>query len=288
MSKIQIDPTIDHALALGAKAYLSISGGKDSQAIAMRLAHIAHGCLHMDLGRAEWPQTPAFVERIAKEAGLPLHVIRRHQGDLVQEIGERMAKLHGTGKPFWPSAAQRYCTADHKRSQADKFFRHHDLVISIEGIRADESPKRARDLPLSIRKQITAKCLRDLDPAKALAKWEAERPGRLALTWYPIHGWNIDQVWEACGTSAQALELLREVYRNGDKELAFSEWPCHPAYVMGNERVSCAICVLASENDIRNGATNHPWLADIYLSYERKSGFTFRHKRSLSEIIQGS
>ena len=196
-----------------------------------------------------------------------------------------MTDLAGTGKPFWPSAAQRYCTSDHKRSQADKFFRRHDLVISIEGIRADESPKRSRDLPLSIRKQITAKCLRDLTPADALAKWEAERPGRLALTWYPIHNWSVDQVWEACGTSAQALDLLREVYQSGDKDMALSEWPCHPAYVMGNERLSCAICILASESDIRNGARNNPALAQIYLSFEQRSGISFKHKRSLASVL---
>lgn len=286
---IEIPPLIQQAIAAGAALYLSISGGKDSQALINQLGHLANrGLIHMDLGRAEWPQTPAFVEHLARQSGLPLTLVRRPQGDLVDDIAHRLAKLSGTAKPFWPSAAQRYCTAHHKRNQADKLYRQHQLIISAEGNRAQESPKRAKDQPLSIRQSITAKHLRHLSPAAALAQWLATRQGRLALTWYPLHNWSIDQVWQACGTSQTDLTHRRALYQAGQTTAALAGWPCHPAYVFGNQRLSCALCVLASENDLRNGAQHHPQLAQIYLSWEQQTGITFKSGRALSAILNNS
>ncbi len=368
-SKTSLDvPTIiQQAIAAGATLAVSISGGKDSHAIANLLA--AHWrenglnnpifALHMDLGRAEWKETPAHVDRIADENELPLVVVRRPQGDLVQEIEDRMEKLRGTGKPFWPSSASRYCTADQKRSQADKVYRdvetavapfwpsstnryctsHHksnqadkayrryDLIISAEGNRAQESPKRRKDPVVSVRTQITAKPLRDLPVDEALATWLAvtelldagdetavreqfpefsyyigkQRP-RLAITWYAIHDWLLEDVWQACGTSGFDVAQRRAVYQyaieledwDGDtavvealKWLAVKGFPAHPAYVYGNERLSCALCILANDNDIRNGARRQPELAAHYIHLEEIGGATFKNGRSLAEIVDG-
>jgi len=367
-TSLVVPPVIQQAIAVGATLAVSISGGKDSQAIANLLAAYwrENGlnnpifALHMDLGRAEWLETPNHVDRIADENELWLTVVRRPQGDLVQEIEDRMEKLAGTGAPFWPSSASRYCTADQKRSQADKVYRdvktavspfwpsstnryctsHHksnqadkayrayDLIISAEGNRAQESPKRRKDPQVSIRAQITAKPLRDLPVEEALATWltvtdllDAEnytaiyerfpdftyyigkdkRP-RLASAWYPIHDWLLEDVWTACGTSAFDVAQRREVYRyaleleeggadsnliGALKWLAVKQFPAHPAYVFGNERLSCALCILASDNDIRNGARHQPELAAHYIRLEEIGGATFKHGRSLAEIIGG-
>lgn len=350
---LEIPEVIDRALGAGATLAVSISGGKDSQAMANDLSCALRKraypgvifALHMDLGRAEWPQTPAHVERIATENGLELVVVRRPQGDLVQEIADRMEKLRGTGKPFWPSAASRYCTADqkrnqadrvlrnleqtpfwpsaanryctshHKTNQADKVYRRHDLVISAEGIRAEESPRRRRFPAVSVRSAITSKPLKELPPAEALAKWlEVRRlldegdaaavsamgldyytregtSWRLALTWYPLHEWGLDDVWRACGTSAADLARRQALYRegkaSGDEKMmgrALVGWPAHVAYVFGNTRLSCVFCVLATENDLRNGAEHNPGLFRHYVSLERAGGSTFKNGFALEEL----
>lgn len=346
---------IDRAMEMGATLAVSISGGKDSQAMANTLRRVYDKrswrgvifALHMDLGRAEWPQTPAHVERIAEENDLELVVVSRPQGDLVQEITDRMEKLRGTGKPFWPSAASRYCTADQKRSQADKVYRNleetpfwpsasnryctshhktnqadkvyrrHDLIISAEGNRAEESPKRRRDPVASIRRPITSKPLREMDPEDALKLWWQVRqlldagdleavasmgleyyaressPWRLALTWYPLHDWLVEDVWRACGTSGQDLERRRSLHQEGKQKddadkmaAAVKGWPAHVAYVYGNERLSCALCVLATVNDLRNGAEHNPELLKTYVELERVGGSTFKHGFALEDLAE--
>lgn len=286
MKTLFIPDVIKDALALGAKVAVSVSAGKDSQALAIALAAQGIGSyiIHMDLGRAEWPQTVAMVDRIAESSNLPVIVVSRPQGDLVQEMTERGEKLQGTGKPFWPSAANRYCTADQKRSQADKVYRRDMLIISAEGIRGQESAKRAKDAVVSVRKQITAKALQDLPPSDALAAWRTQG-GRLSLTWNAIHDWTLADVWEACGTSVDDLSRRQALYQAGFETEALNGWPCHPAYVFGNARLSCVFCVLATENDLRVGARHNPALAAHYIALENRFDSTFKHKRSLADIL---
>lgn len=354
-----IPPVIRRAMSAGAVLACSISGGKDSDALTrkVRAWAAAEGwgdqlfALHMDLGRMEWKETPVQVERIARENEMPLVVVKRPQGDLVQEIEERMEKLAGTGKPFWPSAAQRYCTADQKRSQADKVYRdvdahvpfwpsaaqryctahhktnqadkvyrNHSLIISAEGNRAAESPKRGKDSVVSVRKQITAERLKNLPVDEAFWQWvvvnelidcdlplpagwghySREKRPRLAITWYAIHDYKLEDMWQACGTSSAELAWRRELYRQAwdttvmpwqllHPELiaqALDGWPCHPAYVYGNERVSCALCVLATKRDLSNGARHQPELLHHLIELEQRGGSTFKNGWSLGELLR--
>ena len=129
MKTLSIPAEISQALPHVTAVSISISGGKDSQ--AMQRAVMAQvtaprfDLVHADLGRAEWPQTPQFVERMGLEVDLPVNVVQRVKGDLVQRIEERLdtvSTIDGTkpAKPFWPSAAQRYCTSDLKRGTIQK------------------------------------------------------------------------------------------------------------------------------------------------------------------------
>ena len=45
--------------------------------------------------------------------------------------------------------------------------------------------------------------------------------------------------------------------------------------------------MFACEKDLRNGARNRPDLAQRYLEVERRTGFTFRYKQSLKDILSG-
>jgi 3'-phosphoadenosine 5'-phosphosulfate sulfotransferase (PAPS reductase)/FAD synthetase len=342
---IALPPVISQALDAGATLAISISGGKDSQALLAALVaeRAQRGwagpimAIHADLGRMEWPQTAGHCERITREAGLELVVVRRPQGDLLQEMQDRMEKLRDTGKPHWPSAEARYCTSDQKRSQIDKALRaphwpdaqnryctshqkanqidkvlrqtskspwpsatqryctadqkrdqllkvhrRYDLVVSAMGLRAGESPARARREVVAVQKRITATALRDLSPEEALERQSEGQ--RVALDWCPLLDWSEADVWEACGTSIEELAERRKLWQMGWEEEAVEGWPCHVAYVMGNSRLSCAICVLASRADIENGARHNPALYQALVAMEEESGFTFRQDLALASL----
>ncbi|WP_170934682.1 phosphoadenosine phosphosulfate reductase domain-containing protein [Hymenobacter gelipurpurascens] len=315
---------IDAALRGGADLALSLSAGKDSQALVALLApwFRAQGytgrcyVVHADLGRAEWPQTAALVERMAEDAGMPLLVVRRPKGDLVARFEERLEATRESGAPFWPSSASRYCTShlkagpidtalrnpapfwpssasryctsDLKRGPIDTALRSAEVVISAEGVRADESHARAKKPVVEIRTGITAssqKATRNLSamtPEEALA---ARNPGqRVALNWRPLLHWNTEEIWQACGTSSAELTRRRLLYAAGQHEEALQGWPCHPAYVFGNERLSCAFCVLGSKNDLLNGAQHNPELYAHLIQLEIVGGATFKNGWSLTEL----
>jgi 3'-phosphoadenosine 5'-phosphosulfate sulfotransferase (PAPS reductase)/FAD synthetase len=343
---IEVPSVLDAVLSRGdAALFVSISGGKDGQAMLIALAQLhrergwASGlfAIHADLGRTEWKESLPHCQALCDELGIFLKVVKRPQGDLLQEIQDRQAKLTGTGRsawptatqryctadqkrgqiekakrqPFWPDAANRYCTADQKRGQVDKAvrapfwpsaasryctshqkgeqidkeLRAYSLVVSAMGMRAGESRARAKRQPLTIDRTLTAKRFRDMELGDAFAAWRSdESAARLAFDWLPVHDWTIDDVWSAIGTSAEDLARRQALYAAGNVEEALAGWQAHPAYVYGNQRVSCSLCVLASRNDLRVGALHNPELFRTYVQMERESGFTFQHGKSLADV----
>ena len=81
----------------GAALVLSVSGGKDSDAVSHHLLDLRQSegwpgevmMVHADLGRAEWQQTPDYVRDLARRKGVPLHVVRWTHGDLIDRIWQR-------------------------------------------------------------------------------------------------------------------------------------------------------------------------------------------------------
>ena len=162
-------------------------------------------------------------------------------------------------------------------------------MVSLEGIRAQESDARAEKEPLTVRASITGKRYRDTpfchvwslyqeDREKALRYQQLhlfdQTPSehdalatlpRLAFTWYPLFHWPVEAVWQACGTTLAELEDRRQLYQEGTirqdatlRELALAGWPAHPAYVLGARRLSCSLCVLADINTLHAGAIHQP------------------------------
>ncbi len=76
----------------------------------------------------------------------------------------------------------------------------------------------------------------------------------------------------------------RELYQAGRKDEALQNWNMNPAYVYGNDRFSCALCVLATKNDLTVGACHEPFLARYFIHLEDVSGFTFKKGFSLREV----
>lgn len=278
---------IKSAIQKGAKLYGSISGGKDGQAMVKSLHNWGlpvAGLIHADLGRVEWPQSLGMCEAAAEEFSLPLHIVTRADGaDMLDHWKNRMHKLEGTGKPFWSSSANRYCTSDLKRDPIDKFLRNcgNDLVISCEGIRAQESDKRALKSPLEIRRRISSSFYDGMTVEEAIANFT---PGkRLALTWFPIFNYSLNDVWGTYRMSEEKLQLARWAFN----EYGFCPdwWPFHPAYAFGNDRVSCMFCVLGSINDLQNAAKHNPELLEEMVAMEEESGATFKNKWSLQALL---
>lgn len=270
---------IREALREGGALAVNLSGGKDSQAMATALMRLreAEGwtgpviAIHADLGRIEWTQTPAHVRRTADEMGVELVIVRRRDGvgewDMVDRWKQRGETLRAAGKRGrpWSDAGNRFCTAEMKRDPIDRYLRRYGLVVSAQGLRADESHARAKRPVAEPRARITT-------------------GDREAWTWNPILRWSWADVLGELGSSVAELEERRAAWRRGEHGPAMAGWRAHPVYVMGNQRLSCAFCVLACQGDLRNAADHNPELLDELIAIEQDYGFTFQPRRSLASL----
>jgi len=231
------------------------SAGKDSQAM---LDYVVERCdragvprhrvvvAHADLGRVEWPGTRELAEEQARHYGLAFHAVRRRQGDLLDHIARR---------GMFPSPTARYCTADMKRGPVYTLFTRltNDALIddpgpvrilNCLGLRAEESPARARRPPLSHDER-------------------ASNGKRLVDTWLPIHDWTVSQVW-------------RRVRVSGVRH--------HPAYDLGMPRLSCCFCIFAPRSALLLAGQHNPRLLAEYVAVERRIGHRFRKELPLADI----
>lgn len=275
------------AIGKGAKLYANLSGGKDGQAMLKTVINYGlpvDSVLHCDLGRVEWPQSMGMCQRSAKEFSLPLHVIyRTDKRDLLAHWQHRMMQLKGQGKPFWSSSKNRYCTSDMKRDPTDKFLNSqgNGIIINMEGIRAQESTKRAKKNPFTIRRRITSSYYDGMTVEEAIENYE---PGkRLGITWFPIFNYTLEDVWSTYGMDSAKLAYARGYYRQNCEIVSW--WPFHPAYATGNDRVSCMFCVLGSLNDLQNGAEHNPELLQEMIAMEDEGQSTFKDGWSLKTLL---
>ena len=98
---------------------INTSAGKDSQVMLDLVANDAAAqgvsdrvlAVHCDLGRAEWAGVAELAAEQCEHYGVPLRIVKRPQGDLVEQIRKR---------GMFPSSSARYCTSDQKRGQVYK------------------------------------------------------------------------------------------------------------------------------------------------------------------------
>lgn len=246
---------------------VSLSGGKDSQ-VCLYLADTLRReqgytgkvvAVHGDTG-AEWPQTLGHCQMLCDAHGIEL-LVARPAVDLPRYIENRCRKLQAAGrKGGWPSMQCRYCTSDCKvapiRKTIRQLFPHVlaepvlqgrqlDRVLMLTGERREESSHRARLEPFADVKQMHTRY-------------------REVVQWRPVLDHTLGDIWSA-------------IQRSG--------LPRHVAYDLGNERLSCALCVLATDADIRNGAEHCPAMTEHFLRIERETGHTFKNGKSLAQIL---
>ncbi|MDE0488596.1 MAG: phosphoadenosine phosphosulfate reductase family protein [Gammaproteobacteria bacterium] len=226
----------------GALVAISHSGGKDSQAMTIMLSRIVPReqllFVHAPLGEVEWPGTIEHIEATIPP-GAPLILAPVASGKtLIEGIEER-------GR--FPDALRRYCTAGWKRGPIERELRRYlkahprfgGRIVSAMGMRADESPARARR-----------------DPWKRNDR--NSRAGREWRDWLPIHGLSTAEVFQVIADAGQSP---------------------HWAYSAGMSRLSCSFCILASRADLTRAAELRPDLYRRYVALERRIGHTLSPKR---------
>lgn len=240
----------------GALFALSDSGGKDSQAMRLALRSVIPAAqavvIHASLGDVEWPGALEHAQAGAERDGLPF-IVARAPKTFFEMVEHRFKVRPGPNSSCWPSASNRQCTSDLKRGPIERelrrVLRERRLmrIVSCMGIRADESPRRAKAVVLK-RSDRNSVAGRDW--------WE----------WLPIHGMK----------RAEVFSLIA----------AAGEEP-HPAYAQGNERLSCMFCILGSRNDLRNAALANPALYRRYVEMEQRTGYTMHQSRKPLTVITG-
>lgn len=248
-------PDIDMLIAAGALFVANHSGGKDSQAMLIKLLDRVPRSqlvvIHASLGEVEWEGAMEHAQAQAEAAGLPFLVAHARK-TLLEMVERRYAVRPGPNSSCWPSAANRQCTSDLKRDPIQREVRAYakangfTKVVTCLGIRAAESPGRAKRAELTLNKRgCTA--------------------GRTWYDWLPIHGMSTPEVFQTIANAGQMP---------------------HWAYAAGNERLSCVFCIMGSARDIANGARHRPDLLAKYLEIEQRTGYTMHQSRaSLQELI---
>ena len=234
----------------GALVVLNHSGGKDSQAMTILVSREVPReqllVVHAPLGEVEWPGTIEHIEDTIP-FGVPLIFAPVASGKtLLERVEER---------GLWPSNSARWCTSDFKRSPIERELRRYlkaeprfgSRIVSAMGMRAEESPARAKLIPWR----------QNGRNSKAGRKW---------FDWLPIHGLKTDDVFRIIAEPGQVP---------------------HWAYGAGMSRLSCSFCILASRADLRRAAELRPSLYRNYVALEKRIGHTLSPTRLPLPAVTG-
>lgn len=253
MHHIHLTPEIEQVLALNPLLLVNFSGGKDSETTLHQI-HKHYGATHQieviysDTGweyteTDGWASTLRWCTERAASYGYKLHYVKNPHRTLLEEVVQR-------GK--FPSAGQRWCTAHHKRANVHKWLtqRTEPIILSIKGMRADESPNRAKMLPWELDTMISVKRAR------------LTKQPRTVYTWLPVHAWPTPYIYEY--TAAHDL-------------------PLHPVYQFLG-RFSCQVCIFHTPKDLSMDRKHNPDAFYRIAELEEEIGFTMNQRGSVVEL----
>jgi DNA sulfur modification protein DndC len=175
---LQIAHAVDLLIQRGALFVINHSGGKDSQAMYLKVRRMVPRSqiviIHADLGEVEWAGAQEHIA--ATTDGEPVHVCRSRR-TLLQMIEER---------GMFPSPKQRQCTSDLKRGPIERTIRGlgAKLIVNCMGMRAEESPGRAKLQALKLSERNS-------------------KAGREWYDWLPIHDLRVGDVFAAIADAGQ-------------------------------------------------------------------------------------
>ena len=239
---------------------VNMSGGKDSVRmmgyLCARYPQVRKIAVYADTGFEHVKPVSAetWARQRCEAMGVEFHVVRNPNKTYLQMV-ERRGKF--------PSSSTRQCTSDLKRGPVETWIRQatksglltEKVIVSCSGIRAQESPARAKRNPLSRNKRLSV-------------------ADRIVWDWMPIFRESL-------------ADVLRWHWTTGT--------PLHPVYVPeyhadGTKggylrRFSCRVCIFATRADIHAIYHNDREAFDLVSELEQRIGFTMRNGESLVQIL---
>lgn len=226
--------------------FVSHSGGKDSQAMLAHLVSLGLKeklvVVHADLGDMEWEPMHQFIEDNA--FGLPVHVVRSELDFF--SLSRKYGRL--------PSGQQQFCTDFLKTKPIAAFI--HDYMtrngltraINATGMRAEESPRRAKKSSFSLSK----------GPGTSNMYQPKKHPTHIIHDWLPIFEMTTSQVLQTIYSAGQAT---------------------HEVYSLGFSRLSCVFCVNGRIEEHKKAAKLKPELFSKVAQLEKDLGKAYRLKQ---------
>jgi 3'-phosphoadenosine 5'-phosphosulfate sulfotransferase (PAPS reductase)/FAD synthetase len=179
---VALTPEIEALLNANAPVAIGVSGGKDSVACAEATVDFLD-CwghqgprllIHSDLIEVEWRDSYPSCQRVAAHLNTELQVVTRKAGGMMtrwetrwESSVRRYLALECVKVILpWSTPSMRFCTSELKR---DPIFSHlkkrwpKQAMISVTGIRAEESPNRAK-MPVAKPQALLPKGSYDWNP----------------------------------------------------------------------------------------------------------------------------
>lgn len=244
----------------GALFFVSHSGGKDSQAMYLYVnKHVPADqiiVVHADLSSVEWKGVQSHIKATTEHE---IYVVENEMKDFIEMVRKR---------GMFPSPQYRQCTNDLKVGPINKFIRRvmkeRDSLIGLNctGIRAEESPNRAKKEDFTYNRKLTIfdryDCPKGETDKKGRVKriqdYTSPKAGeRVVHDWLPIFDWTTTEVFQAIAEMGQRP---------------------HWAYEAGMTRLSCCFCIMGSKGDLRTSAKYNPELLDQVAQLEKEIGHT--------------
>ncbi|NWD57472.1 phosphoadenosine phosphosulfate reductase family protein [Pseudomonas veronii] len=236
---------IDRLIEGGALFVSNHSGGKDSQVQLIRLLERVPAAqlvvVHASLGAMEWPGAMELARDQAADARLPF-IVAKATKTLLEMVERRFESRPEV--PSWPSASTRQCTSDLKRGPIQREVRRYAKEKGFKTI-VNCLGLRAQESPGRAKRAAFSR----MGISNSVHTW---------FEWLPIHDMSVSEVFNAISVAGQKP---------------------HYAYALGNQRLSCVFCIMASKADLRNGRLERPELFEQYVELEQRTGYTMHMNR---------
>lgn len=236
---------LDRLIEGGALFVANHSGGKDSQVQLIRLLERVPASqlvvVHASLGEMEWPGAMELARDQAADAGLTF-IVATAAKTLLEMVERRFESRPEV--PSWPSASTRQCTSDLKRGPIQREVRRYAKANGFKTI-VNCLGLRAQESPGRAKRSTFSR----MAISNSVHTW---------FEWLPVHDMSAAEVFDAIAAAGQKP---------------------HYAYALGNDRLSCVLCVMASRPDLKNGRIALPELFSKYVAMEQRTGYTMHMSR---------
>lgn len=232
------------------KVIVTFSGGKDSLAALLWVRSNLtkkFTTVFCDTGW-EHPITYQYIESIRSKLDLDLVILKSKRYDGMIDLSRKKLRF--------PSSMRRFCTSELKSIPMIDYILDDvdDDILVVQGIRSAESEKRAK-----MSKQCT------------YFKYYVQPYGKDKHGKDKYHTYRRKEVLNF--RAQHSDDLIRPVFdwssEDVIKYIQFNGLDPNPLYTMGYKRVGCYPCIMASQQDIYNIATNDPDRIEEIARYEQ-------------------